>query len=117
MGYASKITKGVDLSHYQAPSGVLAHVKQLGQKIRFSWNSPRHKKQRLLASGLRGLGRLFILQSCAGQCPIKVNVPDFKAKFLHLYHSRYLRPLKDYAVASLEYALPYAAKPLLYTTG
>ena len=29
-------------------------------------------------------------KSCTGQCPIKVDVPTFRAKFLELYHSRYL---------------------------
>ena len=49
-------------------------------------------------------------KSCVGQCPIKVDVPEFRSKFLELYYSRYLRPLKDYFVASLEYMLPLAAK-------
>ncbi|WP_096084514.1 D-2-hydroxyglutarate dehydrogenase YdiJ [Agaribacterium haliotis] len=49
-------------------------------------------------------------KSCAGQCPIKVDVPDFRSKFLALYHTRYLRPLKDYLVASLESMLPVMAK-------
>ena len=49
-------------------------------------------------------------KSCAGQCPVKVNVPDFKARFLQLYHNRYPRPWRDYAIAQLEYALPVAAR-------
>ena len=49
-------------------------------------------------------------KSCAGQCPVKVNVPDFKARFLQLYHHRYPRPWRDYAIAQLEYALPVAAR-------
>ncbi len=49
-------------------------------------------------------------KSCTGQCPIKVDVPEFRSKFLALYHTRYLRPLKDYLVASLEFVLPKAAK-------
>ena len=54
-------------------------------------------------------------KSCAGQCPIKVNVPDFRARFLELYHSRYLRPLKDYAVGSLEFSIPHIARfPRVY---
>jgi len=54
-------------------------------------------------------------KSCVGQCPIKVDVPEFRSKFLELYYSRYLRPLKDYFVGSLEYVLPIAAKvPWLY---
>lgn len=54
-------------------------------------------------------------KSCAGQCPVKVNVPDFRSRFLELYHSRYLRPLKDYLIGSLEYTIPYLARvPRLY---
>jgi FAD/FMN-containing dehydrogenase/Fe-S oxidoreductase len=54
-------------------------------------------------------------KSCAGQCPVKVNVPEFRSRFLELYHSRYLRPLKDYLIGSLEYTVPYIAKmPRLY---
>ena len=45
-------------------------------------------------------------KSCVGQCPIKVDVPEFRSKFLELYYSRYLRPLKDYAIGGLEYAMP-----------
>jgi Fe-S oxidoreductase len=48
-------------------------------------------------------------KSCAGQCPVKVNVPDFRARFLELYHSRYLRPLKDYLIGSLEFSIPHLA--------
>jgi len=27
-----------------------------------------------------------------GQCPIKVNLPDFRSRFLDLYHGRYQHP-------------------------
>ncbi|MGN0921958.1 MAG: FAD-binding and (Fe-S)-binding domain-containing protein [Cellvibrio sp.] len=54
-------------------------------------------------------------KSCVGQCPIKVDVPEFRAKFLELYYSRYLRPLKDYAIGGLEFMIPTLAKvPGLY---
>ena len=54
-------------------------------------------------------------KSCAGQCPIKVNVPEFRSQFLALYHTRYWRPLKDYLVGGLESLLPLCAKvPGLY---
>ncbi len=49
-------------------------------------------------------------KSCVGQCPIKVDVPEFRAKFLELYYGRYLRPLKDYFVGGLENLLPWFAK-------
>ncbi|OOF86850.1 hypothetical protein BKG93_01850 [Rodentibacter ratti] len=49
-------------------------------------------------------------KACASQCPIKIDVPSFRAKFFHFYHSRYLRPVKDHIVANLELAAPYMAK-------
>jgi FAD/FMN-containing dehydrogenase/Fe-S oxidoreductase len=49
-------------------------------------------------------------KSCAGQCPIKVDVPEFRSKFLELYYSRYLRPLKDYFIGGLEYMIPTLAR-------
>jgi len=54
-------------------------------------------------------------KSCAGQCPVKVNVPEFRSRFLELYHRRYLRPLRDYLIGSLEFTLPvFAYVPWLY---
>ncbi|MDN3639224.1 FAD-binding and (Fe-S)-binding domain-containing protein [Simiduia curdlanivorans] len=54
-------------------------------------------------------------KSCVGQCPVKVDVPEFRSKFLELYHSRYLRPLKDYFVGGLEFMMPAMVKvPWLY---
>jgi len=45
-------------------------------------------------------------KACAGQCPVKVNVPAFRSKFLEIYYGRYLRPLKDPLVAAIETLLP-----------
>lgn len=49
-------------------------------------------------------------KACAGQCPVKVNVPAFRAKFLELYYGRYLRPLKDPLVGAIERLLPLMAR-------
>ena len=54
-------------------------------------------------------------KSCAGQCPVKVNVPEFRSRFLELYHGRYQRPMRDYLIGSLEFTIPYMAyAPGLY---
>lgn len=45
-------------------------------------------------------------KSCVGQCPIKVDIPASRAKFLELYHGRYLRPLRDHVVGSIERMAP-----------
>ncbi|MBE2893988.1 D-2-hydroxyglutarate dehydrogenase YdiJ [Spirabiliibacterium falconis] len=49
-------------------------------------------------------------KACASQCPIKIDVPRFRAKFNHFYHQRYLRPLKDHVVANVELYAPLMAK-------
>ena len=103
--------QGVDVLGNQAPASALGHwlgkarntlARQLGQKD-FS-----HEVYEAMSGCLA-------CKSCAGQCPVKVNVPDFRARFLELYHSRYLRPLKDYVVGSLEFSIPVIARfPRLY---
>ncbi|GAB3094562.1 FAD-binding oxidoreductase [Aestuariicella hydrocarbonica] len=56
-------------------------------------------------------------KSCVGQCPVKVDVPSFRSKFLELYYSRYLRPLKDYFIGGLEFMVPTLARvPWLYNS-
>jgi FAD/FMN-containing dehydrogenase/Fe-S oxidoreductase len=49
-------------------------------------------------------------KSCVGQCPIKVDVPAFRSRFLELYYTRYLRPPRDHLVASLEQMLPWLGR-------
>ncbi|WP_110668655.1 FAD-binding and (Fe-S)-binding domain-containing protein [Salinicola halophilus] len=46
-------------------------------------------------------------KSCAGQCPVKVDVPDFRARFLESYHTRYARAPRDYLIGSLEFVAPH----------
>lgn len=49
-------------------------------------------------------------KACSTQCPIKIDVPGFRARFLQLYHTRYLRPARDYLVAGVESYAPAMAK-------
>lgn len=49
-------------------------------------------------------------KSCSSQCPVKVDVPKFRAQFFNIYYQRYLRPVTDYLVAGIEDALPLMAK-------
>ena len=48
-------------------------------------------------------------KACAGQCPVKVDIPEMKSRFLEAYHTRYKRPVKDYVIASLEALAPIMA--------
>ena len=49
-----------------------------------------------------GLAGCLSCKACATQCPVEVDIPSYKAKFLELYHSRYLRTPRHYAVRYLE---------------
>ncbi|MFT7623437.1 MAG: FAD/FMN-containing dehydrogenase/Fe-S oxidoreductase [Myxococcota bacterium] len=51
----------------------------------------------------------FACKACDTQCPVRVNVPEFRSRFLTLYHRRYVRPLRDFLVAGLERLLPLMA--------
>lgn len=48
-------------------------------------------------------------KACVSQCPVKVDVPDFRSRFINLYHTRYFRPLKDHLVANVETLAPMMA--------
>jgi Fe-S oxidoreductase len=59
-------------------------------------------------------------KACVAQCPVHVDIPEFKSKFLDAYHRRYRRPVADYLVAAMESALPrlpQAALPQLARLG
>ena len=49
-------------------------------------------------------------KACSGGCPVQVDVPGLKARFLAQYHGRYRRPLRDYALAALETVAPLALR-------
>ncbi|GGI88997.1 D-2-hydroxyglutarate dehydrogenase YdiJ [Shewanella gelidii] len=49
-------------------------------------------------------------KACVGQCPVKVDVPKFRAEFFNLYYKRYMRPAKDYLVGTIEDSVQVMAK-------
>ena len=49
-------------------------------------------------------------KACSTQCPIKIDVPEFRSRFLQIYHGRYLRPLRDHLVATVESYAPLMAR-------
>ena len=49
-------------------------------------------------------------KACSSQCPVSVDVPGFRARFLNMYYQRYLRPAKDFMVANIEKMAPLMAR-------
>ncbi|NEO99186.1 MAG: FAD-binding oxidoreductase [Symploca sp. SIO2E9] len=50
----------------------------------------------------QGMQGCLSCKACASQCPIHVDIPSLKAKFLQLYYTRYLRPWRDYLMGNIE---------------
>ena len=49
-------------------------------------------------------------KACATQCPVNVDVPSVKSRFLELYHTRYRRSWRDKVIANTEYSIAKQAK-------
>ena len=50
----------------------------------------------------QGMHGCLDCKACANQCPIHVDIPSLKAKFLDLYYTRYLRSPRDYLLGNSE---------------
>jgi len=81
----------------------------LPERIKNSWG--KHKGEYDFSHEVHeAMMGCLACKSCVGQCPIKVDVPEFRSKFLELYYGRYLRPLKDYFIGGLEFMMPALSK-------
>ena len=57
-------------------------------------------------------------KACTSLCPIKVDIPELKAKFLNRFYTRYQRPLKDKLIAFGERTHHrFLTAPFLYNAG
>lgn len=103
---------GIDV--LQRPgSGIMPFLAGLPRR----WRNTRDPRQRddFSHEVYEAMAGCLACKSCAGQCPVKVSVPEFRSRFLEQYHARYLRPLKDYFIGSLEFTIPWLARaPRLY---
>jgi FAD/FMN-containing dehydrogenase/Fe-S oxidoreductase len=49
-------------------------------------------------------------KACATQCPVHVNIPSVRSRFLDIYYRTYRRPLRDHVVAETEGMAPWMSK-------
>ncbi|HXV31633.1 MAG TPA: (Fe-S)-binding protein, partial [Sinorhizobium sp.] len=76
-----------------------------------AWNSLNPKNRTDFSHEVRAaMDTCLACKACSGQCPVKVSVPAFRAKFLEIYYGRYLRPLKDPIVAAIETLMALMAR-------
>ncbi|HIF9069010.1 TPA: D-2-hydroxyglutarate dehydrogenase YdiJ [Photobacterium damselae] len=84
-------------------------VKAIIERWKNSFGSQRHQYD-FSHEVMEAMNGCLACKACASQCPIKVDVPSFRSRFMHIYYSRYQRPAKDYLVAHIETMLPVMAK-------
>ncbi|MGF1714455.1 FAD-binding oxidoreductase [Photobacterium chitinilyticum] len=84
-------------------------VKQIIDRFRNTFGSAKSDYD-FSHEVMEAMNGCLACKACASQCPIKVDVPSFRSRFMNLYYSRYQRPVKDYLVAYVESYLPLMAK-------
>lgn len=79
-------------------------AERRGNLLRRAWNTLQRRRGTYDYSNEvhAAMAGCLACKACATQCPVQVDVPSFRSEFLELYHTRYLRPLKDHFVAALE---------------
>ncbi|MBY6196574.1 FAD-binding oxidoreductase [Vibrio hangzhouensis] len=100
--------QGFDVIELENEARTASSAKGLIEKWRNTFNK-RHEYD-FSHEVYEAMNGCLACKACASQCPIKVDVPSFRARFLNLYYTRYQRPAKDYLVANIETLLPYMAK-------
>ncbi|MBD8212773.1 D-2-hydroxyglutarate dehydrogenase YdiJ [Erwinia persicina] len=84
-------------------------LRGLIQRTRNSWQAKRGQYD-FSHEVKEAMSGCLACKACSTQCPIKIDVPGFRSRFLQLYHTRYLRPASDYLVATVESYAPLMAK-------
>lgn len=86
-----------------------ASLRSLIQRTRNSWHAKQGEYD-FSHEVKEAMSGCLACKACSTQCPIKIDVPSFRSRFLQLYHTRYLRPMSDHLVATVESYAPLMAK-------
>lgn len=84
-------------------------LRALIQRTRNSWHA-RQGEYDFSHEVKAAMSGCLACKACSTQCPVKIDVPNFRSRFLQLYHTRYLRPISDHLVAMVESYAPLMAK-------
>ncbi|POP47229.1 hypothetical protein CHU32_04630 [Superficieibacter electus] len=102
--------RGVDPNQLEKElPGQRASLRTLIDRTRNSWHA-RKGEYDFSHEVKEAMSGCLACKACSTQCPVKIDVPEFRSRFLQLYHSRYLRPLRDHLVASVESYAPLMAR-------
>ena len=86
-----------------------ASLRSLIERTRNSWHASKGEYD-FSHEVKEAMSGCLACKACSTQCPIKIDVPEFRSRFLQLYHTRYLRPMRDHLVATVESYAPLMAR-------
>ncbi|MBT0586587.1 D-2-hydroxyglutarate dehydrogenase YdiJ [Alteromonas oceanisediminis] len=109
-GRAGMIREWLRLLNQQGVTPDKLDAESFSTSLWERWINSRSRTQDFSHEVLEVMNGCLACKSCSSQCPVGVDVPDFRAKFLSIYYQRYLRPLKDHFVANVEQIAPIMAK-------
>ncbi|EIV2968126.1 FAD-binding oxidoreductase [Cronobacter sakazakii] len=102
--------RGVDpLALEKALPQKRASLRSLIERTRNSWHAERGEYD-FSHEVKEAMSGCLACKACSTQCPIKIDVPEFRSRFLQLYHTRYLRPVRDHLIATVESYAPLMAR-------
>ncbi len=84
-------------------------ITQFATRLKNSWNKARGRYD-FSHEVMEAMQGCLACKACTAQCPIRVDVPEFRSRFIDQYYGRYLRPVKDLVVGHSESYTPALAK-------
>lgn len=111
----------------QSPKGRATLLREWLRQLAEQGQMPEHIKRRFFRRARKqdptdfshqvhqAMSGCLGCKACATQCPVHVNIPDVRSRFLDVYHRIYRRDLRDYLIANAEGLAPLLAtfSPLL----
>ena len=105
--------KGVDLlqteNDINKPSSTFTDIRAWFEKLKNS-KAKQQGEYDFSHEVKESMDECLACKACTTACPINVDVPTFRSRFLNYYHDVYARPLKDYFVANIEQTAPIMSK-------
>jgi len=95
----------LSISEYRPDHSMKAHLSALRKPINTLFKKAgKYDYNHEVYNAMKGC---LSCKACAVQCPVKVDIPEIKSRFIELYHTRYLRPLRDHLVGNIETMAKY----------
>ena len=100
----------------------LAYIRQIIYRIKFIFANGQNSQPLSLSPAnnmvmqdfeqdiYESMTKCLACKSCTGQCPIKIDVPSFKSKFLQIFHQSKPRPWRDFMLSASEGSAPLLEK-------